>query len=101
MYIVKDAVEDKPKKTVFKLESDYKLVQPSALKIAMGYRGIRQTELCKNIKGLSQSNLSKFLKGNKNTISDVNLKKIMIFLGFPFDFIYKEFKPIKTSKSII
>jgi hypothetical protein len=52
-------------------------IKPSALKVAMGYRGISQTELCKNIKGLSQPNLSKFLKGYHGVLSEEKLKQII------------------------
>lgn len=61
---------------------------PKCLKLAMGYRGISQTKLCKNINGLSQPNLSKFLKGYVNVISDEKLKEIMKYLNWPFDFLY-------------
>jgi|GEM_PF-6981670 predicted XRE-type DNA-binding protein len=73
---------------VVKLKSD---IHPSALEVAMGHRGISQTELCKNIKGLSQPNLSKFLKRYYATISEEKLKEIMKYLDFPFEFLYKNF----------
>lgn len=100
--LIMKIVRDKPeiKEMVFELKLDFKLIQPSALEIAMRYRGYNQTELSKKIEGLSQSNLSKFLKGNRNYLSDEVLKKIMTFLDFPFDFLYKEFKPLKTSLTI-
>jgi transcriptional regulator with XRE-family HTH domain len=71
--------------------------KPSALKVAMGYRGISQTKLCKNIEGLSQPNLSKFLNGYYGVISEEKLKDIMKFLNFPFEFLYNEFNEIKMS----
>lgn len=52
---------------------------------AREYRGYTQTELASNIKGLSQSNLSKFEKGF-GPLSDDILEKIIIFLGFPVKF---------------
>lgn len=72
-------------------------IKPSALKVAIGYRGISQTKLCKNVKGLSQSNLSKFLNGYYGCLSEEKLKQIMEYLEFPFEFLYKEFKPFKSS----
>lgn len=64
-------------------------INPVALKIAMGYRGISQIKLCKDIKGLSQPNLSKFLKGYFRCVSEEKLKKIMKYLDFPFEFLFK------------
>jgi transcriptional regulator with XRE-family HTH domain len=75
-------------------------IKPSALKVAMGYRGISQTELCKNINGLSQPNLSKFLKGYHGVLSEEKLKEIMTYLNFPFAFLYREFRELKTSASL-
>lgn len=98
MKIVRD--EPKEKQTVFKLESDHKLIQSSALKVCMGYRGYNQSELSKKFKGLSQPALSRFLKGEINVISEEKLKDIMIFLDFPFQFLHKEFKPLKTSLNL-
>jgi hypothetical protein len=80
--------------SVFKLQSE---IKPSALKVAMGYRGVSQSKLCKNINGLSQPNLSKFLKGYFGCISEAKLKEIMIYLNFPYEFLYHEFKEQKTS----
>ena len=70
-------------------------VNPFALQTAMGYRGFSQSKLCKEIKGLSQPNLSRFLKGYINSLSIDKLKEIMLYLEFPFEFIYKDIKPIK------
>lgn len=58
------------------------------LKFVRGYRGYSQTELCKQIKGLSQSNLSKFEKGF-NTIKEDKLRIVMEFLNWPFEFLDK------------
>lgn len=77
---------------VIQLKSE---IYPSSLELAMGYRGCSQTKLCKNIKGISQPNLSKFLKGYFGCISESKLKEIMDYLEFPFEFLYKELKPIK------
>ena len=83
---------------VIKMTSE---IKPSALKVAMGYRGVSQTELRKNIKGLSQSNVSRFLKGYYGAISEMKLKEIMQYLNFPFEFLYNDFPPLQTSNGII
>lgn len=75
-------------------------MNPFALETAMGYRNISQTKLCKEIEGLSQPNLSKFLKGYFAVISEDKLKAIMQFLDFPFDFLYKDIKSIKFFYSL-
>ena len=72
-------------------------INPYALTVVRNYRGYNQTKLCKNIKGLSQSNLSKFEKGERGVLSIDKLREIMTFLDWPFDFLYKEIKSIKTS----
>lgn len=72
-------------------------IKPSALDTAMGYRGVSVAKLCKEIKGLTKEDLTKFLKGSHGTIPEDKLKEIMIFLEFPFEFLFKEFKPIKYS----
>lgn len=70
-------------------------VNPLALKTAMGYRGFTQSKLSKEVEGLSQPNLSKFLNGNIHYLSISVLKDIMCYLNFPFDFLYKDIKPVK------
>jgi len=79
---------------IIKLKSE---INPDALKVAMGYRGISQIKLCKDIKGISQPNLSKFLKGYFGCLSEEKLKIIMVYLDFPFEFLYK-YKDIKLIK---
>jgi len=79
---------------IIKLKSE---INPDALKFAMGYRGITQSKLCKNVNGISQPNLSKFLKGYFGCLSEEKLKIIMLYLDFPFDFLYK-YKDIKLIK---
>ena len=71
---------------IIKLKSD---INPDALKVAMGYRGITQSKLCKEVKGISQPNLSKFLNGYFGCLSEEKLKIIMEYLEFPFEFLYK------------
>ena len=56
---------------------------------AREYRGYSQTELAKNIDGLSQSNLSKFEKGI-NVLSEEIIEKIVSFLNFPVEFFDKK-----------
>lgn len=55
------------------------------LTFAREYRSYSQTELAESIKGLSQSNLSKFEKGF-GVLSDDIQKKIIEYLNFPDDF---------------
>ena len=76
-------------------------IHPSSLKVVRGYRRISQTKLSKNIQGLSQPNLSKFLKGYHGCISEDKLKEIMKYLDFPFEFLYHDFPPLKTSNGVI
>lgn len=58
------------------------------LVFAREYMNISQTELSSKIKGLSQSNLSKFEKGIGSLSPDV-LKRIIDYLGFPETFYEK------------
>ena len=55
------------------------------LTFAREYRGYSQTELAESIKGLSQSNLSRFEKGF-GVLSDDIQKKIIEYLNFPEEF---------------
>lgn len=57
-------------------------MNPRQLTFVREYRGYSQTELSSNIKGLSQSNLSKFEKG-VGQLSDEVKQRIIDFLGFP------------------
>ena len=57
------------------------------LTFARSYRQLSQAKLCEEVKGLSQSNLSKFENGFNDKISDVKLKEIMEYLNFPFDWL--------------
>lgn len=59
------------------------------LTFAREYRGYSQTELAESIKGLSQSNLSRFEKGF-GVLSDDVQKKIIDFLNFPEEFFDKK-----------
>lgn len=93
MVLVIDDVEEID--NIIVLKSDFKTINTFSLVTAMGYRGVSQSKLCKNIKGLSQPNLSKFIKGNRNVLSNHKLKEIMIYLDFPFDFLYKDIKKVK------
>jgi len=68
------------------------------LKLVRIYRGYTQTELAKNIKGLSQSNLSRFEKFGDN-ISDEKLIEIMRFLEWPFKFLDVKMGNIEFSKT--
>lgn len=60
-------------------------INPKQLVIAREYREYSQTELANKIKGLSQSNLSKFEKGI-GILSEEILLKIFEYLNFPAAF---------------
>jgi predicted XRE-type DNA-binding protein len=94
MHLVIDEIEVVVKPYVIVLADTYKHIYPFALKTAMDYRGITQSKLCKNVKGLSQSSVSKFLNGYFNSISESKLIEIMDFLQFPFNFLYKDIKKV-------
>lgn len=68
------------------------------LKFVRIYRGYTQTELAKNIKSLSQSNLSRFEKFG-DSISDEKLIEIMRFLEWPFKFLDVRMGNIEFSKT--
>ena len=70
-------------------------INPFALTTVRQYRGYTQSKLCKIINGLSQPNLSKFEKGCLGALSISKLQEIMEFFEWPFDFLYKDIKPIK------
>jgi transcriptional regulator with XRE-family HTH domain len=72
-------------------------VNPYALTVARTYRGYSKNLLSKAIKGLSQYRLSKFENGSLGSLSIDELKQIMEYLEFPFEFLYKDIKPIKTT----
>lgn len=67
----------------------------------MKYRGVTQSKLSKNVGGISQASISKFLNGQIFSIPEDKLKEIMLFLDFPFEFLYKEFKPLHTSNGLV
>ena len=58
------------------------------LKLAREYRGYTQRKLCKEVEGLSQSNLSNF-EGGLKTISQDTLFKVMEVLNFPIEWLDK------------
>ncbi len=64
------------------------------LKFSREYRQVSQSELCGQIKGLSQSNLSRFEKG-LGYLSDEVLKEIMAALNFPFKWLDVPYIQIK------
>ena len=71
------------------------------LKFAREYRGYTQISLCKSIKGLSQSNLSKYEKGFEGMIKDEKVEEIMKHLNFPLAFLDVIMQPLYTSDGII
>lgn len=58
------------------------------LKMVREYRQYTQSDLSKNIEGLTQSSISKFEKG-LGDIKEEKLKEIMIFFNWPFEFLDK------------
>ena len=60
--------------------------QGEQLKFVREYRQVTQQELCKQITGLSQSNLSRFEKGLVQ-ISEDKKQEIMKYLEWPFEFL--------------
>lgn len=85
---------------IIKLENPNN-IYPSALKVAMNYRGISKLILCRRIKNLERTDLDNFFKGYYASVSTEILKEIMVFLDFPFEFLYHDFKPLVTSKGLI
>lgn len=67
------------------------------LKFAREYRGYTQSELCKKIKGLKQSNLSKYEKGFDGMIKDNKIADIMELLNFPINFLNVKMSNLYTS----
>ncbi len=65
------------------------------LKFVREYRGYSQTELCKKIDGLSQSNLSRFEKGFIHVLSNEKIIEIMALLNWPIEFLDR--KPISIN----
>lgn len=68
--------------------------QGKQLKFARECRGYSQSELCKNAKGLSQPNLSRFEKGQIN-LSEKVKRDTMEFLKWPFYFLYEKVSDIE------
>ncbi|WP_235299742.1 helix-turn-helix domain-containing protein [Portibacter marinus] len=65
-------------------------IRPNQLTFAREFRRYSQSDLATQIKGLSQSNLSKFEKGFETYISDEVLQRIIKFLNFPVEFFQKK-----------
>jgi transcriptional regulator with XRE-family HTH domain len=57
------------------------------LKFARQYRGYSQSELCIQIKGISQSNLSKYEKGFEGMLKENKITEIMKFLNWPIEWL--------------
>jgi len=85
---------------VITLNTDYKPLNNYALETVMNYRGISSRNISRNLKNISESDINKFLKGNKRFLSYEDLQEIMKFLDWPFNFLYKEIKPIKSSLNL-
>jgi len=75
-------------------------VFPESLKIVMNYRQCSENKLVKNISGLNSVDLKSFLSGYYSAISEVKLKEIMLFFDWPFEFLQKDIKPVKSSLNL-
>ena len=69
------------------------------LRLAREYRQLSQGELCKQVSGLSQPNLSRYESGYP-TISDSKINQIMDILNFPLSWLDQHVGPLKTSLDI-
>ena len=67
------------------------------LKFAREYRKYTQSHLCKDVKGLSQSNLSKYEKGFEGMLKDDKIAEIMQLLNFPLQFLEVKMPGLYTS----
>ena len=67
------------------------------LKFAREYRKYTQSHLCKDVKGLSQSNLSKYEKGFEGMLRDDKIAEIMQLLNFPLQFLEVKMPGLYTS----
>jgi transcriptional regulator with XRE-family HTH domain len=67
------------------------------LKFAREYRKYTQARLCKDVKGLSQSNLSKYEKGFDGMLKDNKIAEIMQLLNFPLQFLDVKMPELYTS----
>ena len=67
------------------------------LKFAREYRKYTQSHLCKDVKGLSQSNLSKYEKGFEGMLKDDKIAEIMQLLNFPLQFLEVKMPKLYTS----
>tara|TARA_R110000803_G_C11790441_1_gene297957 strand:- start:315 stop:560 length:246 start_codon:yes stop_codon:yes gene_type:complete len=67
------------------------------LRFVREYRGYTQSKLCKEIKGLSQANLSKFENGFDGMLKDDKVAEIMKHLNWNLDWLDR--KPITIYSS--
>jgi transcriptional regulator with XRE-family HTH domain len=67
------------------------------LKFAREYRKYTQAKLCKDVKELSQSNLSKYEQGFEGMLKNEKVLEIMNFLNFPIEFLEKTMPDLYTS----
>lgn len=82
--------------------SRYKItgeIFPYSLQIVMNYRGCSKNKLIKNVDGLLFSDLKKFLKGYFAAIPEHKLRDIMEYFDWPYEFLYKDIQPVKSSLS--
>lgn len=68
--------------------------QGRQMKLARNFRNITQKELCSQIKGLSQSNLSKFEKGLADIKEETKIA-VMEYLKWPIGFLDKKINNVE------
>lgn len=67
------------------------------LRFSREYRKYTQSALCKEIKGLSQANLSKYENGFQGMLKDEMVVKIMNHLNWPVEWLEVKASNIYTS----
>ena len=80
-------------KFTYKIKGSDEKINPKNFKFVREYRGYNQTELAKNVKGLTQRQISDFEKGLIK-LDYEKLKKAMIFMNWPIMFLTKRLSEI-------
>ena len=72
----------------------------NSLVVAMSIRCADSDEISNNVKGIKKTKLDRFCKGYNDSLTEIELRKIMKYLVFPFDFLLKDIKSVKTSLNL-
>tara|TARA_R110000744_G_scaffold378044_1_gene493704 strand:+ start:175 stop:420 length:246 start_codon:yes stop_codon:yes gene_type:complete len=67
------------------------------LRFVREYRKYSQSKLCKEIKGLSQANLSKYENGFEGMLKDDKVAEIMKHLNWPVEWLDRKHSTIYSS----